>query len=207
LMQHLQQLDMESNGKTVNIHGEICDCKTAPIIWGGIGTDGQHAFFQLLHQGTEGVAMDFIVAMKSLNSVGKHHALLVANCFAQARALMYGRSIEEAHQEMLDAGLTEEQAEKLEPHKVMPGNQPTNMIMLDKLTPHALGALIAMYEHKVFVQGAIWNINSFDQWGVELGKKLAAQIVDDFIYKDRSETFQAYDASTKGLIEHYWRKG
>jgi len=206
LVQYLQQLSMESNGKTVTVDGEISVSKTGPILWGGIGTDGQHAFHQLLHQGTECVAVDFIIPLRSLNPTGEHHALLMANCLAQARALMQGKSYDEAYQEMLDKGLSEDRAKTLAPHKVMPGNQPVNMIMLNKLTPRSLGALLAMYEHKIFVLGAVLGINSFDQWGVELGKQLATQIVDDLIYADRSSEYAEYDNSTKGLIERYRRK-
>lgn len=206
LTAYLQQLDMESNGKTITNDGKISACKTGPIVWGGIGTDGQHAFYQLLHQGTVCVPIDFIVAMQSLNPSGDHQSLLVANCFAQSQALMMGRAFDEIYPELLNQGFSEKQAEILTPHKVMPGNQPSNTIIIDKLTPKSLGALMAMYEHKVFVQGIIWKINSFDQWGVELGKHLASQIFEDLIYTDYSESYAGYDVSTKSLIEHYRRK-
>ncbi|MGD9108964.1 MAG: glucose-6-phosphate isomerase [Gammaproteobacteria bacterium] len=206
LVQYLQQLSMESNGKTVTIDGEISPCRTGAILWGGIGTDGQHAFHQLLHQGTELVAIDFIIPIRSLNPTGEHHVLLMANCLAQAQALMCGRSLEEVREEMLSAGIDAERIDELAPYKVMPGNQPVNMIMLDKLTPRSLGALLAMYEHKTFVIGAVLGINSFDQWGVELGKKLAGNITDDLIYTEHSAEYAEYDDSTKGLIEYYRRR-
>jgi len=186
--------------------GKISACKTGSIVWGGIGTDGQHAFHQLLHQGTACIPVDFIIAMRSLNPSGDHQPLLVANCFAQSQALMQGKAFDEIYPELIGQGLSEDQAEFLTPHKVMPGNQPTNTIIIDKLTPRSLGALIAMYEHRVFVQGVIWGIDSFDQWGVELGKQLAHNIFEDLIYTDRSEAYTGYDISTKNLIEHYRRK-
>lgn len=206
LVQYLQQLSMESNGKAITVGGEISPCKTGAVLWGGIGTDGQHAFHQLLHQGTETVAIDFIIPIRSLNPAGEHHTLLVANCLAQAQALMQGRSLEEVRREMLDAGIEAERVDELAPHKVMPGNQLVNMMVLDKLTPRSLGALLAMYEHKTFVVGAVLGIDSFDQWGVELGKKLARNITDDLIYSERSAEYAEYDDSTKGLIEHFRRK-
>ncbi|MGD9152568.1 MAG: glucose-6-phosphate isomerase [Gammaproteobacteria bacterium] len=201
LVQYLQQLSMESNGKTITVDGEISPCRTGAILWGGIGTDGQHAFHQLLHQGTELVAIDFIIPIRSLNPTGEHHVLLMANCLAQAQALMCGRSLEEVRKEMLDAGIDVKRVDELAPYKVMPGNQPVNMIMLDKLTPRSLGALLAMYEHRTFVIGAVLGINSFDQWGVELGKKLAGNITGDLIYTEYSAEYAEYDDSTKGLIE------
>src|SRR3989338_293356 len=194
---YLQQLDMESNGKSVQLNGTPVTENTGPLLWGGIGTDGQHAFHQLLHQGTTITPVDFIIPRKSLNPVGKHHDLLFANCLAQSQAFMQGKTEAEIYDELIQAGLNKDRAKKLAPHKVMPGNRPSNTLMIDKLTPKTLGALIALYEHKVFVQGAIWNINSFDQWGVELGKQLANKITPDLTTSNKLE----YDASTNGLIE------
>lgn len=194
----LQQLDMESNGKSVTRDGDfIRDYTTGPVLWGEPGTNGQHAFFQLLHQGTRLVPADFLAAMESHNPLGKHHTLLLANCFAQTEALMRGKSEAEAHAELTAQGLTGEALERLLPHKVFEGNRPSNTLLFRRLDPHTLGMLIALYEHKVFVQGAIWNINSFDQWGVELGKQLASIIADELT--DKSE-ITSHDASTNGLI-------
>lgn len=204
---YLQQLDMESNGKSVKVDGEIVDYKTGPIIWGGVGTDGQHAYHQLLHQGTEYVPIDFIIPINSLNPIGDQHKLLFANCLAQSQAFLLGRTFDEVYQELLDKGLKETEAKELSMHKAMQGNQPSNTILFEKLTPKTLGALIALYEHKVFVQGIIWEIDSFDQWGVELGKQLANKIVDDLSggVAEHSEQFDSYDSSTQGLIECYRR--
>jgi glucose-6-phosphate isomerase len=185
---YLQQMDMESNGKSVTIDGEkIIDYKTGPVIWGGVGTDVQHSFHQLLHQGTDLIPVDFIVALSSLNPVGEHQDLLFSNCLAQAKALAEGRT-------------HDEKGNALPSCKVMPGNHPSNMILFEKLTPKVLGALIALYEHKVFVQGKIWGVNSFDQWGVELGKILAKVIGPDL---KQGSNLEKYDASTKNLIEMY----
>ncbi|AAM72223.1 MAG TPA: glucose-6-phosphate isomerase [Chlorobaculum sp.] len=197
---YLQQLDMESNGKRVDRAGHEVDYATGPVIWGEPGTNAQHAFFQLLHQGTEIVPVDFIVSLKSQNPVGEHHDMLVANCFAQSEALMKGKSEAEARAELEAAGLSGGDLEKLLPHKLFPGNRPTNTIVLDELNPFNLGSLIALYEHKVFVQGVVWNINSFDQWGVELGKQLAKAILPEFDAVDPVET---HDASTNALINRY----
>jgi glucose-6-phosphate isomerase len=197
LAAYLQQLDMESNGKSVTLGGEQVDYSTGPILWGEPGTNGQHAFFQLLHQGTRLVPADFLVALESHNPVGEHHRLLLANCFAQTEALMRGKTESEARVELEAEGLSGEALERLLPHKLFPGNRPTNTLLFRKLDPYALGLLIALYEHKVFVQGTIWNINSFDQWGVELGKQLARTIHAEL--KADADT-GGHDASTNALI-------
>ena len=202
----LQQLDMESNGKRVNSAGRETGFATGPVVWGEPGTNSQHAFFQLLHQGTEIIPVDFIVSLKSQNPMGEHHDMLVANCFAQSEALMRGKSEAEARKELEAAGVAGAELSKLLPHKVFPGNRPSNTIVLDELTPFNLGSLIALYEHKVFVQGAVWNINSFDQWGVELGKQLAKAILPEF---ESDKAVESHDASTNALVNRYreFRKG
>jgi glucose-6-phosphate isomerase len=197
---YLQQADMESNGKSVDREGRPVDYATGPIIWGEPGTNGQHAFYQLLHQGTRLVPADFIGAVEPINPIGDHHRILLANFFAQTEALAIGRTPDEARRELAAAGLRGEALERQLPHRVFAGNHPTTSILLKRLTPHTLGALIAMYEHKIFVQGAIWNIDSFDQWGVELGKKLAGAILPEL--DDERET-HSHDASTNGLINYY----
>ncbi len=173
---YLQQLDMESNGKSVTLQGTPVTHATGPVIWGEPGTNGQHAFFQLLHQGTQLVPIDFILPMRSTHSLVGHHDLLVANCLAQSRALMIGKSVEQARQDSGTAPGPATTAEQLASHRSFAGNRPSNTLLLERLDPASLGALIALYEHKVFVQGVIWNVNSFDQWGVELGKTVATQI-------------------------------
>lgn len=199
----LQQLDMESNGKSVDAQGErIVSYTTGPVVWGAPGTNGQHAFYQLLHQGTRMVACDFIASIRTHNPLGDHHDKLLANCFAQAEALMKGRSEADVLSELERAGKNAAQRKQLAPHRVFQGNRPSNMFLMDKLTPRALGRLLALYEHKVFVQGVIWNINSFDQWGVELGKVLAGNILAEF----SGQAASSHDASTAGLIARY-RKG
>ncbi len=195
---YFQQGDMESNGKRVTRDGNPVDYTTGPIIWGEPGTNGQHAFFQLLHQGTKLIPADFLAPMQSHNPMGGHHAILISNFIAQTEALMRGKTEAEARKEL--AGLTGAELEQLLPHKVFPGNRPTNTIAFKKLTPRVLGSLIAMYEQKIFVQGIIWNINSFDQWGVELGKQLAKVILPEL--EGTAET-SGHDSSTKGLIEYY----
>eukprot|EP00727_Mastigamoeba_balamuthi_P005595 m51a1_g1655 putative phosphoglucose isomerase (655) ;mRNA; f:357235-359937 len=197
---YFQQGDMESNGKRVTKDGEELDWQTGPVVWGEPGTNGQHAFYQLLHQGTKMVPADFIAACEPLNRVGRHHELLLANFFAQTEALMRGKTAEEVRAELREAGVPEDRAEKLLPHKVFPGNRPTNSIMFRKLTPFSLGALIALYEHKIFVQGVVWNVNSFDQWGVELGKQLAKAIEPEL---ENPQPTQTHDSSTNGLINFY----
>jgi glucose-6-phosphate isomerase len=201
----LQQLEMESNGKCVKIDGTKVNYKTAPVLWGSVGTNGQHAFHQLLMQGTEVVPVDFILSVESHNPVEDHHMLLFANCLAQSQALMNGKSKEEAIDELLASGLPASEAKSLAPHKVIAGNVPSNTILMQKLTPETLGALIALYEHKVFVQGVIWQINSFDQWGVELGKKLANNLVPKL--QDKKSGLSELDSSTKNLILHWRNRG
>jgi glucose-6-phosphate isomerase len=197
---YLQQGDMESNGKHVTRDGVRVDYATGPVVWGQPGTDGQHAFYQLIHQGTELIPCDFIAPVHSHNPVGDHHAKLLANCFAQTEALMGGRTLEEAKQEMRATGLPEAEVERLAPHRQFDGNRPTNTILMDRVTPRTLGALIALYEHKIFVQGIVWGINSFDQWGVELGKKLAGVILGELI---AGRVSGDHDASTKALLAYY----
>ncbi|MFN3660099.1 MAG: glucose-6-phosphate isomerase, partial [Brevinematales bacterium] len=197
---YLQQGDMESNGKSVDRDGEPVTYQTGPIIWGEPGTNGQHAFYQLIHQGTKLVPCDFIAPAQSHNPVGNHHELLLSNFFAQTEALMNGKTKEEVIAEMKAAGKSEEEIERLLPYRVFEGNKPTNSILVKKITPRTLGSLIAMYEHKIFVQGVIWNIFSYDQWGVELGKQLANKILPEL----RDNTLvTSHDASTNGLINAY----
>ncbi|NTU54040.1 MAG: glucose-6-phosphate isomerase [Chlorobiaceae bacterium] len=196
----LQQLDMESNGKRVDRNGVETDYATGPVIWGEPGTNAQHAFFQLLHQGPAIIPVDFIIPLKTRNPAGEQHDMLVANCFAQSEALMRGKSEAEARLELEAAGYSGDDLQKLLPHKVFPGNRPTNTIVLDELDPFTLGSLIALYEQKVFVQGVVWNINSFDQWGVELGKQLAKAILPEFGSVTPADS---HDASTNALINRY----
>jgi glucose-6-phosphate isomerase len=191
---------MESNGKRVTREGVAVDYATGPVIWGEPGTNGQHAFYQLIHQGTRLVPVDFLIAAESHNPLGEHHRILLANFFAQGEALMRGKTAEEARAELVAQGLSGAAIEKLLPHKVFPGNRPSNSILYRKLTPRTLGSLIALYEHKIFVQGIVWNINSFDQWGVELGKQLARTILPEL---DRPDAVTGHDASTNGLIRYY----
>ena len=197
---YLQQLDMESNGKRVNCEGNTVTCATGPVIWGEPGTNSQQAFFQLLHQGTEVIPADFIVPLKTQNPVGEHHDILLANCFAQTEALMKGKNEPEVRKELEAIGCDDAELKMLLPHKVFPGNRPTNTILVDEINPFTLGSLIAIYEHKVFVQGIIWQINSFDQWGVELGKQLAKAIFPEI---QGSEIVTAHDSSTNALINAY----
>jgi glucose-6-phosphate isomerase len=194
---YLQQLEMESNGKSVQVDGSKTSTTTCPIIWGDVGTNGQHAYFQLLHQGTDIMAVDFIAALKPTHALEQHQVLLLANCFAQSEAFMRGKNADEVRADMQAQGLPEAEIQKLLPHRIFPGNRPSNTILMETLNPHALGALIALYEHKVFVQGAIWGINSFDQWGVELGKILAKNIAAELSDKAKPEQ---HDSSTNGLI-------
>ncbi len=197
---YLQQLDMESNGKRVDRDGNAVDYDTGMAIWGEPGTNGQHAFYQLIHQGTRMIPADFLAPLHSQNPLGEHHAILLANCFAQTEALMIGKTRDEARAELEAAGMQEEQLAALLPHKVFPGNKPTNTLLFDRLDPHTLGMLIALYEQKVFVQGIIWNINSFDQWGVELGKQLASKILPEL---SGTPAQSEHDASTSSLIAYY----
>ncbi len=197
---YLQQGDMESNGKYIDRAGRRVSYSTGPVIWGQPGTNGQHAFYQLIHQGTKLIPCDFIVPLQSHNPLGDHHKILLSNAFAQTEALLCGRTMAEAKAKLEVSGLPEaEQAIRL-PHLVFEGNRPTNTLLLNKVTPQSLGALIALYEHKIFVQGVLWNINSFDQWGVELGKKLAKTVLAEF---DQAEPVTGHDASTNGLINHF----
>ena len=201
---YLQQLDMESCGKSVTAAGQPVEGNTGMILWGGPGTDGQHAYFQLLHQGTSIVPADFIAFAESQNPLGDHHEKLLANFFAQTEALMLGRGEEEARQDLLadveQGRLAAERVEELLPHKVFAGNRPSNSIFMRHLDPHALGVLLAMYEHKVFVQGCIWGINPYDQWGVQLGKTLASRVFKDL--QDESPV-STHDSSTNALLNHY----
>jgi len=199
---HLQQLDMESNGKRVTRASKLVEQRTGPIVWGEPGTNGQHAFFQLLHQGTEIVPADFLIAAEPHEALGDHHAKLVANCLAQTEALAFGKTEVEALAELEAAGLPGPEIEKLMLHKVFPGNRPTNTLLYRKLDPETLGMLIGLYEHKVFVQGAIWDINSFDQWGVELGKALATRLLP---VVEGAAPADALDSSTRGLVANFHR--
>ena len=197
---YFQQGNMESNGKNVDRNGKPIKYQTGPIIWGEPGTNGQHAFYQLIHQGTKIIPSDFIAPAISHNPIGDHHAILLSNFFAQTEALMKGKTEEEVVAELKSKGMDDEQIKFLAPFKVFPGNRPTNSIMVQMVTPRSLGMLIAMYEHKIFVQGAIWNVFSFDQWGVQLGKELANKILPELM---NTETIQSHDASTNGLINLY----
>ena len=201
---YFQQGDMESNGKHVDRNGNRVDYQTGPIIWGEPGTNGQHAFYQLIHQGTKLIPCDFIAPAQSHNPLGEHHMLLVSNFFAQTEALMNGKTKDEVVAELKASGKTQEEIDKLSPFKEFDGNRPTNSFLLKKITPRSLGSLIAMYEHKIFVQGIIWNIYSFDQWGVELGKQLAQRIQPELRNDDE---ITSHDSSTNGLINQYkaWR--
>ncbi|MFI5139762.1 MAG: glucose-6-phosphate isomerase [Sphingobacteriales bacterium] len=201
---YFQQGDMESNGKHVDRNGNAVEYSTGPIIWGEPGTNGQHAFYQLIHQGTKLIPCDFIAPAQSHNPLGEHHKMLLSNFFAQTEALMNGKSHEEVVDELKKSGKSQAEIEKLAPFKEFEGNRPTNSILVKKITPRSLGSLIAMYEHKIFVQGIIWNIYSFDQWGVELGKQLAGKILPEL--KDDG-AITSHDSSTNGLINQYkaWR--
>ncbi|MET4081337.1 glucose-6-phosphate isomerase [Pedobacter sp. UYP30] len=201
---YFQQGDMESNGKHVDRNGRKVDYETGPVIWGEPGTNGQHAFYQLIHQGTRIIPADFIAPAQCLNPLGEHHEILLSNYFAQTEALMNGKSETEVSDELKKDGKTDKEIEKLAPFKVFEGNRPTNSFLLKKITPHSLGSLIAMYEHKIFTQGIVWNIFSFDQWGVELGKQLAKKILPEL---EDKENVTSHDGSTNGLINKYkdWR--
>ena len=197
LPMYLEQADMESNGKSVDRNGQVVDYATGAIVWGASGINGQHAFYQLIHQGTKLIPADFIVSMQSHSSLQSHHDILVANFLAQTEALMRGRTLEETQSSVTEQAYLAQ--------KVFAGNHPSNALLVNQLTPHALGMLLAAYEHKIFVQGVIWNLNSFDQWGVELGKQLAKQILPELSLHD---AVTSHDASTNGLINYYhrWRK-
>lgn len=196
---YLQQLEMESNGKRATRDGEVVDYATGAIVWGEPGTNGQHAFYQLLHQGTQTIPADFLAPCQSHHLIGDHHRLLLANFFAQTEALMMGKNAQEVSSELESQGLSAAAIEQLLPHKIFPGNRPTTSILFRKLDPQTLGALIALYEHKVFVQSVIWNINPFDQWGVELGKQLAGKILMEWEHHQTG----AHDSSTSGLIRYF----
>ncbi|HUR66184.1 MAG TPA: glucose-6-phosphate isomerase [Chitinophagaceae bacterium] len=199
---YLQQGNMESNGKSIDRNGETVEYATGPVIWGEPGTNGQHAFYQLLHQGTSLIPCDFIAPARSHHAMGDHHVKLLSNFFAQTEALMNGKTEEEAQKELEKAGLTTEQISKLLPYKVFTGNRPTNSFLVKKITPFTLGELIALYEHKILVQGLIWNIYSFDQWGVELGKQLAGKVLPEL---ENDEPVSNHDSSTNGLI-NAWKE-
>jgi glucose-6-phosphate isomerase len=190
---YLQQLTMESNGKHVTLSGNDVTYPTGPIYWGEPGTNGQHSFYQLIHQGTRLIPCDFIAFARSLNPIGRHHDMLLANVFAQSEALAFGKTGAEVQAEGTAADLV--------PHRVFEGNRPSNTILAERLTPGTLGALVALYEHSVFTQGVIWNIDSFDQWGVELGKVLAQRIIPEL--EDRTEPALGHDSSTNSLIRRY----
>ncbi|NBT90435.1 MAG: glucose-6-phosphate isomerase [Verrucomicrobia bacterium] len=200
---YFQQGDMESNGKRVDREGKPVSWETGPIIWGEPGTNGQHAFYQLIHQGTKLIPCDFLASVETFNPMGKHHDILLANFFAQTEALMKGRTEAEARAELQKEGLHGEALEKLVPHKVFPGNRPTNSILVQKFDPKTLGALIALYEHKIFVQGAIWDINPYDQMGVELGKQLAKKIEPEL---EKPGLVSTHDSSTNLLINDYKKR-
>ena len=196
---YLQQLDMESNGKRITRDGTPVSVETCPAIWGDVGTNGQHAYFQLLHQGTDITPIDFIAVLKPSHAIAEHQEALLANCFAQSEAFMRGKDADEVRADLQAQGLPEAELAALIPHKTFDGNRPSNTLLLPELSPHALGAMIALYEHKTFVQGAIWGINSFDQWGVELGKVLAKTILAE-LKSDTAPDASRHDASTSALI-------
>jgi glucose-6-phosphate isomerase len=198
---YFQQGDMESNGKRVDRAGHfIDDYTTGPIVWGEPGTNGQHAFYQLIHQGTRVIPCDFLAPLETQNPLGKHHQVLLANYFAQTEALMRGKTPDEARAELVAQKLPPERVNELVPHKTFPGNRPTTSILFTRLTPRTLGMLVAMYEHKIFVQGVVWEIFSFDQWGVELGKQLAKKIEPEL---ESPGLVTSHDGSTNGLINRY----
>lgn len=197
---YLQQLEMESNGKSVDRQGKPVDYDTHFTVWGEPGTNGQHSFYQLIHQGTRLVPADFIAPVKSHHPIGAHHAMLLSNCFAQSEALMLGKTEVEARAELVAQGLPTEELEALLPYKVFSGNRPSNTILFEELTPYTLGMLVALYEQKTFVQSVIWNINAFDQWGVEFGKQLANKLLPEL---QTSQFVSSHDSSTNGLINYY----
>jgi glucose-6-phosphate isomerase len=197
---YVQQLDMESNGKTTTLNGATVDHGTGPIIWGSEGTNGQHSFHQLIHQSNLPIPADFMFPLKVANQDDTHHAMLASNCFGQTQALMQGKTFEECYQDLAGQGLADEERTRLAAHKTMPGNKPSNTLLFEQLDPKTLGAMIAMYEHKVLIQGAIWDLNSFDQWGVELGKALGNDVLD-VIRGEKADTH--LDASTAALIKRF----
>lgn len=200
LPDYLQQLDMESNGKYVNRFGKRTEYSTGASVFGRAGTNSQHSFFQMIHQGTEMIPVDFIGAARSHNAIGNHHNILMSNLFAQSEALMLGKSADTAREEMLRAGMADIDIQNLLPHKVFTGNRPSTTILMEQVTPRALGSLLAAYELEVFVQGIVWRINSFDQWGVELGKQLASKILPELAPSGQAGQ---HDGSTSGLIEFF----
>ncbi|MCD5984511.1 MULTISPECIES: glucose-6-phosphate isomerase [Pseudomonas] len=200
ITKHLQQLDMESNGKSVRQDGTPVSTDTGPVIWGGVGANGQHAYHQLLHQGTQMIPADFIVPIVSFNPVSDHHQWLYANCLSQSQALMMGKTKSEAEAELREKGMGEDDVQKLAPHKVIPGNRPSNTLVVERISPRRLGALVAMYEHKVFVQSVVWGTNAFDQWGVELGKEMGKAVYHRLTGGTEEP---ADDASTQGLINYF----
>ncbi|MBA1232855.1 glucose-6-phosphate isomerase [Pseudomonas viridiflava] len=200
ITKHLQQLDMESNGKSVRQDGTPVSTDTGPVIWGGVGANGQHAYHQLLHQGTQMIPADFIVPIVSFNPVADHHQWLYANCLSQSQALMMGKTKAEAEVELREKGMAEDEVQELAPHKVIPGNRPSNTLVVERISPRRLGALVAMYEHKVFVQSVIWGTNAFDQWGVELGKEMGKAVYHRLTGGSEEP---ADDASTQGLINYF----
>jgi glucose-6-phosphate isomerase len=202
LPDYLQQADMESNGKLVTRFGRPVDYPTGPVLWGTAGTDGQHAYYQLIHQGTQVIPCDFIIPVNSHNETRDHHQKLFANCLAQSEALMRGKTRTEVREEMETSGLDAERIVDLLPHRIFPGNRPSNTLLVDKITPSRLGSLIALYEHKIFVQGVIWRVNSFDQWGVELGKQLAGVILSELLDEQQAN---GHDSSTASLITYFHR--
>jgi glucose-6-phosphate isomerase len=197
---YFQQGNMESNGKYVDREGNPVSYQTGPVIWGEPGTNGQHAFYQLIHQGTQLIPCDFLAPAISHNPIGDHHAKLLSNFFAQTEALMNGKNLQDVIEELKKDELSDAEIRELAPFKVFTGNKPTNSILFKILDPRTLGSLIAMYEHKIFVQGVIWNIFSFDQWGVELGKQLAKKVLPEL---SNDEEIQSHDSSTNGLINAY----
>jgi glucose-6-phosphate isomerase len=197
---YLQQADMESNGKYIDRQGQVVDYTTGPVLFGEIGIAAQHAFFQLLHQGTKLVPADILAPVANFHCIARHHRALMSNVFAQTEALMKGKTEQEAYAELKASGLDEDAIRALLPNKIFPGNRPTSTFLFNRLNPATLGSLIALYEHKIFVQGIIWNINSFDQWGVELGKQLASGILKEL---DKDNTTSLHDSSTNGLINYY----
>lgn len=197
---YVQQLDMESNGKQVTKQGDVVDYATGPIIWGSEGTNGQHSFHQLIHQGTSLIPADFMLPLHVPNQNDTHHAMLASNCFGQAQALMQGKTFDECYTDLTDEGLDADTRKHIAQHKTMPGNKPSNTLLFEKLDPVTLGALVALYEHKVFVQGVIWQVNSFDQWGVELGKELGNQVLDGIQGNAQESQF---DVSTQQLIAKF----
>lgn len=203
LPDHLQQLDMESNGKRVTRAGVAVTYHTGPIIWGGLGANGQHAYHQLIHQGTRLIPADFIIPLVSHNPIANHHADLFANCLSQSQAMMAGKTLEQGRRELIAEGRSAQDVDRLASHKVVPGNQPSNTLVMQQLTPYTLGAMIALYEHRTFVQGVIWDLDSFDQWGVELGKQLGQNILPRLMGQPAPANAGNSDSSTDALIARF----